>query len=296
METYPEPDNIIDISVKALFRECPVAILRLAGIDIDPAMVRMEDANINLPELRADHVFILPADDGQEKALYLEYQLVPDANILPSWFAKCGGLTRQLGVPVAFMALYLQRGDRATFHDRYSVSVGGVTTQFVFTTIRLWEYADRIRSGEMAELAPLLILCDDSPSEQTAQQEIALIRGADLPDDVKADLLSLALRIASRRLSRQRVLTIFREEIPMIQETGIIEEWLDAREMQGRIREARAMLLRLGSQRFGDADEQIQSSMEAIMELETLEELLDRLLKVESWQELLSPVEGIGPG
>lgn len=260
----------------------------------------MEDANINLPELRADHVFILPMEDGQEKALYLEYQLVPDAGILPSWFAKCGGLTRQMGIPVAFMALYLQRGDRATFHDHYTVIVGGVTTQFAFTALRLWEFADRIRSGEMAELAPLLILCDETPSEETAQEEIALIRSADLPDDVKADLLSLALRIASRRLSRERVLTIFQEEISMIQDTGIIEEWLaeseargEARgtergEMQGRLREARAILLRQGTRRFGEADEQTKERLEAITSRETLEELLDRLLEVESWDELMA--------
>lgn len=75
----------------------------------------------------------------------------------------------------------------------------------------------------------------------------------------------------------------------MIQETGIIEEWLEEREMLGRIREARSILLRQGTNRFGEAGEQIKATMEATTSLETLEQLADRLLEAESWQELLSP-------
>jgi len=49
-----EPPNVVDISVKALFRERPEAVLRLAGWNVDPGHIRAEDSNINLPELRAD--------------------------------------------------------------------------------------------------------------------------------------------------------------------------------------------------------------------------------------------------
>ena len=212
MDHPAEQTNAIDISVKALFRECPSAALRLAGLNVSKEDIRVEDPNLNLPELRADHVFIIPAAaldvgltvpaDEPEIGVYLEYQLEPDPALLKSWFAKCGGLTRQIGIPIVLMVIYLHRGDRATFPDRYSVSVGALRTEFSFTAVRLWEYADRIRSGELAELAPLLILCDETPSQQTVALEVELIRNAGLPRDVQTDLLGLALRIASRRLPR----------------------------------------------------------------------------------------------
>lgn len=39
-----------------------------------------------------------------------------------------------------------------------------------FTAIRLWEHADRIRSGELIELAPLLLLGEESPTEQSVRE------------------------------------------------------------------------------------------------------------------------------
>src|ERR1051326_7552302 len=129
MEPTSDQSNAIDISVKALFRECPAAALRLAGLDIPPEDIRVEDPNINLPELRADHVFIIPTAalggdafvpaDATEIGIYLEDQLEPDADLVRSWFAKCGGLTRQMGLPVVLLVIYLERGSRVTFPDRY---------------------------------------------------------------------------------------------------------------------------------------------------------------------------------
>jgi predicted transposase YdaD len=305
MEYDKDQVNAIDISVKALFRECPSAALRLAGLNIPPESIRVEDPNVNLPELRADHVFIMPlpsegydvvsAMGAQEIAVYLEYQLEPDPSLLPSWFVKCGGLTRQMGIPVVLMVIYLQRGGRATFPDRYRVSLGSLETQFSFTAVRLWEFADRIRSGEFAELAPLLILCEETPTEQVVREEVDLIRKAELPEAVQIDLLGLALRIASRRLPRATLLDFFRKDLSMIRETGIVEEWIaegeargEARgEIRGKSEEARNLLIRIGIRRFGVPDEQTRAAIDAITSLETLEQMAERILDVETWQELL---------
>ena len=85
MDKPADQSSAIDISVRALFRECPAAALRLAGLNVPPEDIRVEDPNINLPELRADHVFIIPLSQTDpvslseatepEIAVYLEYQL-----------------------------------------------------------------------------------------------------------------------------------------------------------------------------------------------------------------------------
>jgi len=51
-----------------------------------------------------------------------------------------------------------------------------VTTRTEFSRILLWEYKDRIWSGEFHELAPLLVLFEEKPTEETILEEKALIK------------------------------------------------------------------------------------------------------------------------
>jgi hypothetical protein len=112
MSPEPQPQEslpaTIDRSVKALVRQVPDVFLRLAGYPVDPGRLRFEDIALNLPELRADHVLIVDAeDDPIRKALHLEYQLEPDASSIPTWMLKKDALTRQLGLPVILVVVYL---------------------------------------------------------------------------------------------------------------------------------------------------------------------------------------------
>jgi len=58
--------------------------------------------------------------------------------------------------------------------------------------------------------------------------------------------------------------------------------------VEGKVEEARTLLLKLGTIRFGPADEATQDAIQAIASTEALERLVERLLTVETWQELLS--------
>jgi len=48
------------------------------------------------------------------------------------------------------------------------------------------------------------------------------------------------------------------------------------------------LLLKFGGKRFGVPDASTQAVLEAITSIEELERLADRLMEVESWQELLA--------
>jgi predicted transposase YdaD len=288
------PPNPVDSSVKALFREVPEALFRLVGLAVDPQSVRLEDTGINPPEQRADHVFIVgAADDPERRALYVEYQLQPKSGDLPDWFYKCGGLGRQLGMPALLLVLYLEKGDRATFPDTYTVRLGSVSNHFQFAALRLWEHADRIRSGELWELAPLLVLCEDTPEERTVRREVEWITGSGSPPEVQADLLAIALRIAARDLSRGVLEAIFREGLPMVRGASIIDDWIaegEARgradgELHGRAEEARRFTLRLLRKRFGELPPALVARIEAA-DAEACEALAEAALEAESVAEL----------
>jgi hypothetical protein len=57
---------------------------------------------------------------------------------------------------------------------------------------------------------------------------------------------------------------------------------------EGRVAEAQAILLRIGSKRFGPPSDATRLAIEAITSIDRLELLLDRPLDVESWEELLA--------
>ena len=218
-----------------MFRLSPTLITRLAGLTVAPEAIRVEDPNLNLPELRADHVFILPESAERPKsAIYLEYQLRPDPALLPSWATKWGGLMRQLGMPVVLLVLYLQKGDRATFPDRLRTQVGGIETELRFTTICLWEQTERIRSGELPELAPLLLLSEKNPTLETVREEKRLIKSANLTPSLEAELLGIAMLAATRGFAQALLNPIFAEDYEKMKNTTLIGQWLEEAEAAGR--------------------------------------------------------------
>ena len=57
---------------------------------------------------------------------------------------------------------------------------------------------------------------------------------------------------------------------------------------EGQAVEARKILLRQGSKRFGPPDARARAAVEAITDIDRLEKLTERLLDVSSWDELLA--------
>ena len=253
---FVEPREVIDRSVKALCRRVPQALLQLLRLPVTPSL-SWEDASVTIPGHRGDQVLVVGEPGDPERwALHLEYQLTPDPRLLRDWQLKNAGFAQQLDVDVLTVALYLSPGERASFPDRRLIERGSLRNEWRFQTVRLWEHADRIRSGELSTLAPLLLLCEDSPAEETVRQELELLRGAPVTEQVRAELLSLAMSVATRYLAKDLLWTVFREEAQMLKEASIIEEWIaegEARgEARGELQRARRMALLALRGKFDD--------------------------------------------
>jgi hypothetical protein len=311
-DTENDIPNLIDRSVKRLFRDQPHAALRLVGVNA--ATVRFEDSNLNFPELRADHVFLVEEDnDPNPYAIVLEYQLQPKTNVLINWGHKWLGLCDLLSMPVFLFGIYLEKGDRATFPATYQHSRNNWRTAFLFDTVRLWEHRDRIISGEWPELAPLLVLCEAHPTEQTLQQEVELIHHSGLSREVQTELMGVAISVASRKFSRSVLRTIFREELAMLDELENLKElfleidsfrlWLQDPRVSGELRAeakaegkvegqaegeaaaARRMTLTFLTQRFGELPEALAAQI-AMADADWCQSLFDRAIVAASLAEL----------
>jgi predicted transposase YdaD len=60
---------------------------------------------------------------------------------------------------------------------------------------------------------------------------------------------------------------------------------------EGEVEEARKTLLRLGHKRLGPLDQSLEGRIAAIGDLDRLDDLIDRLLEVATWEELLAAPE-----
>jgi len=69
---------------------------------------------------------------------------------------------------------------------------------------------------------------------------------------------------------------------------AFIEEGREEGRVKGLAEGTRRIILRLGRKRLGTADENVEARLNAIVDLERLEELTERIDQVSSWDELLA--------
>jgi len=156
--------------------------------------------------------------------------------------------------------------------------------RFRYRVVRVWEKpVAEVLAGGLATL-PLAPLSDVSqaalPGVIRRMEE--RVRREASPEDAgrlwTATYVLMGLRYRDAMIAR--LLERVRDMRESVTYQAILRE--------GRAEEARALLLRLGTKRFGPPSETARAAVEAITEIERLEGLNERLLDVESWEELLA--------
>ena len=287
--------NIVDRTVKRLVRYAPDTFLSLLGMSVDASHIRFEDTAVNIPELRGDNVLVVTGRKRKPQwgALF-ELDLNANGRDVQKWLLKSLGLTDALGYPVPLVVIYLSKGRRATFTSSHVIGPPGLTNGYTFHTILLWEHRDRILSGELATLAPLLALCYVRPSRRVLEQERQLILGMNCSRQEKADLLGMAAAVATRYFRQEVLQEVLQEEMQMLKEAGFIEEWLQERQEQGKLEgrhegrqegEAR-LLVRLLERQFGPPGDAVRKTIEGASS-DTLLEWGDRVLTARRLEDVI---------
>ena len=218
--------NTFDRSLKVIARNHADLFLRLALPNIPLTLVNQpENVELSLPVQPVDFVHRM-LHQGQEWLLHIEFQLEHFADFPRRMCHTHGALTQQFKMPVLSFAVYLQRR-KAPLPTEYLVEIDNVAiNRFSYPVIKLWEYTQQIRSGQLRELAPLLVMLEEAPNEETLQVERQLILAEPDPDK-RADLLAIAITLAARMFDREFLRRFFREELAQMQHATLVDEWLD---------------------------------------------------------------------
>ncbi|MGC1719228.1 MAG: hypothetical protein WA746_09590, partial [Isosphaeraceae bacterium] len=78
------------------------------------------------------------------------------------------------------------------------------------------------------------------------------------------------------------------EGVQSMKESVTYQKILKKGRAEGRTEEAKRILKRLGSRRVGKPQPLIEAAIDAIADLDRLEQLSDRVLEVTGWEELLA--------
>lgn len=167
-------------------------------------------------------------------------------------------------------------------------ATGGVTVSFGFRVVRLWERpVEELLGGGLGvlPLAPLAAVEPADLPEVIRRLDECFRREADPGSAAElwaATQLLLGLRYDDDQI-RGLVATM-----SWWRESSTYQAILDEGRTEGRVSEARRLLLALGTEKLGPPTATVMMALEDLDDLETLERLIRRILTAATWQELLA--------
>jgi predicted transposase YdaD len=158
-----------------------------------------------------------------------------------------------------------------------------------YVVIRVWELpVEQLLSGGLGTLA--LAPISDVPEAQirpVIRRMKERLRGPQAPRRA-ADVWAATYVLLGLRYSDELAHALF-EEVLGMEESATYRAIVRRGREEGRLEEARRMLVLQGETKFGAPDDTMRGMLESIEDLGRLEELGVRLLSTDSWEDLLPP-------
>ncbi len=272
-----------DATVKELGQARPVDLLTL--VDETPtAPVIILTPDLSVVSAFSDLVFRVGA-----RIVHIDFQSGSDPDLEKRMLLYNALLHHLYGLPVLTVVVLLRpAADRTTLRPRLDYRTRGGHMDFGFDIKRLWTIpVETLLTGGLGTLpfAMLGQLPDgverDAALRGIVDRIINRIVAEAAPPEART-LLTGAFILAGLRLPRPQVEKLFQGATHMRDSTtfmGILDE--------GRVDEARRLLLRLGCKRFGEPSADQAAQLQAFTDVDHLERLSERLLDAASWPDLL---------
>lgn len=277
-----------DATLKDLGEDSPEAFVR----EFDgPPKLPVFSLNVDLSTVTTAADLFFGLGDPLQEILHIDCQAGPKAQLPADLHAYNGLLYRRYLVPVHTILLLL----RPEAHHRNLIGKvkyaprprrGGTT--FRYEVISIWKRpVSHFLEGPLG-LSPLAVLAR-LPKEVPLEQGLAGVIGQlcqrfqrEAPAEKFGKLLTSAFVLTGLRIERQRAWTLFRG-VQGMQESDTFQAILD----EGRLDQARKMVLRLGRKTLGPPPDDVVTTVQGIEDLERLERLIESYNDVSTWQELL---------
>jgi hypothetical protein len=290
----------LDATLRNLFDLEPAAWLEVFGAPVpDPGLVRVIDSNLSTVTAETDKLVRV---GGPEPYIFHAEFLsgrAPDYPEHVHWYNALA--SHRHGLPVLSVVVLLRPaadGPELTGEYERVVPGWGRSLWFRYKVVRVWELPpDRLLAAGLPvlPLAPVSRVPDDRlPEILTAVAE--RLRNEAGPE-LKATLWAATEILLGLYHPRERVQELTGEITAMIlgirgiEESSVYQDIFAKGRAEGELEEARTILLRQGRKKLGQPDERVLALVAGIRDRDRLNLLLDRILDVASWDELLATTD-----
>jgi predicted transposase YdaD len=281
-----------DATTKELLESDPRAWLELL---LGRQLGEVRILNVDLSTITTEADSVLLVQEAEPWVVHLEFQTSYDPD-LPQRLQRYNTLVNyRQRLPVQSLALLLcpdADGPAMTGLLQHRLPDGLVYREFRYNVVRTWERpADEILTGGLATLplAPLASVKENElPAVIRAMQQ-RLDREA---TKSQAETLWTATYLLMGLNYSNELIDRLLEGVQNMKESVTYQKILREGRAEGRAEGcaegAKRILKRLGSKRLGKPEPRIEAEIDAIVDLEKLEQLCDRVLEVTDWEELLA--------
>jgi predicted transposase YdaD len=268
-----------DATLKELVETYPRDWLAQLGLPSDQP-VEVIDADLSTITTQADK--LLRLQEPTPSLLHLELQASRDPRLARRILKHNVLAHDRHDLPVQSIVVLLRPEADApdlTGTVQYKPPHGG-SLEFEFDVVRLWQQpVERLLSGGLGTL-PLAPLGDVEPAALPAVIQKLDERFSDeAPPGEAATLWASTYILMGLRFPAETVSRLV-QGVSGMRESSTYQSILSE--------EAKKLVLRLGTRRFGAPDHRTQTTLDEISSVERLEQLAERLLDVSGWDELLA--------
>jgi len=302
-----------DATTRQLIEMGPAAWLEYLGIAVpDPARIRVIDSNLSTIIPEADRVIWV--EDPEPWIEHLELQAGRDVRFTDRSHLYRVVLESHYQVPVRTTLVLLREaagGPELTGVLEKRYRDGTAYDSFRYDIVRIWEQpVERFLQAGL----PVLPLAPVSNVGPDRLAEVLTAVAQRLHDEATPDQTATLWRattiLLSLRYSREQVEEIVQEVSTMwlgirgIEDSWLYQDYLKGRaegmaegraegkaegRAEGRLDGTREDLLRLGRKKFGPPGDAVLTEIGTIDDPDRLAALLERILDVSTWDELLAP-------
>lgn len=281
-----------DATTKTLVETHPEDWLALAGLPPQPVLII--DADLATVTTEADRV--LRVGDPPVCLLHFEFESGESVARIGDRSLRYNVLLDgEHNLPVLSVVVLLRResnSPRITGRvERYRPD-GTVYLTFDYRVVRVWEMdAEALLTGGLGTLplAPIANISTERLPEAIRRMDSRIQTEAATPNEA-AQLWAATYLLMGLKYPSEFAAQLLRGIEKMRESTtyqSILAEGRSEGRSEGRAAEARGILLRLAEKRFGAPSVAVSAAIQAISPVERLEQMIERVLEVESWDELL---------
>jgi predicted transposase YdaD len=281
-----------DATLKDMFEETPSAWPALVGCPVQH--VEVIDADISTVSGAADKVLLI-----RDKPLWIhhvEFQAGPDATLPRRMNVYNAVLEDRHDLPVRSSVILLRReANLDLINGRYERRLPGdvdAYRAFRYDVLRVWEMPpERLLSGGLGllPLAPIGNVAVAGLPEVLRQMKERIAREAS--PSHRGKLWTATYVLMGLRFPDPTINSLLQEVMGMEESVtyqAIIAKGRLLGERLGAIQEARRMLIRFGTRRFGAAPgARVRKALDQIEDVDELERLADRAADVGTWEDLI---------